>query len=101
MIDWLIGLVTGILADRLSFYSCCCVSAGNFCCSQIKREGGATGGWPSHEHECFLRIWTQVTFSIVYVQNHAFFRDCTGGDGKGVGADAEDGGKGEVYPFHA
>ncbi|CAM9515356.1 unnamed protein product [Ascophyllum nodosum] len=26
----------------------------------IAREGGATGGWPLHEHESFLRIWTQA-----------------------------------------
>ncbi|CAN0095791.1 unnamed protein product, partial [Ectocarpus fasciculatus] len=25
----------------------------------IQREGGATGGWPQHEHDCFLRLWTQ------------------------------------------
>eukprot|EP00903_Cladosiphon_okamuranus_P017588 g16200.t1 len=26
----------------------------------IQQEGGATGGWPQHEHDCFLRLWTQA-----------------------------------------
>ncbi|CAN0011251.1 unnamed protein product [Ectocarpus sp. 12 AP-2014] len=28
--------------------------------SLIQREGGTTGGWPQHEHDCFLRLWTQA-----------------------------------------
>eukprot|EP00752_Nemacystus_decipiens_P003541 g3267.t1 len=28
--------------------------------SLIQQEGGATGGWPQHEHDCFLRLWTQA-----------------------------------------
>lgn len=31
---------------------------------QIRREGGAAGGWPQHEHDCFLRVWTQVRFGV-------------------------------------
>ncbi|KAG5185575.1 DNA alkylation repair enzyme-domain-containing protein [Tribonema minus] len=26
----------------------------------IRNEGGATGGWPQHQHDTFLRLWTQV-----------------------------------------
>ncbi|CAM9931038.1 unnamed protein product [Pylaiella littoralis] len=27
----------------------------------IRQEGGVTGGWPQHEHDCFLRLWTQAS----------------------------------------